>query len=105
MTTIGDLGCQGVDVDEWRKQNRVPLFSAKAAPIASSSGQCSGWSASASRGWARRNAARSWTGSFSACSGFRENFETSSSIQWVETSSDETSAERDETLSRAPDEW
>jgi hypothetical protein len=26
MTTIGDLGCTGVDVDDWRKQNRVPLF-------------------------------------------------------------------------------
>jgi hypothetical protein len=26
VTTIGDLGCAGVDVDEWRKQNRVPLF-------------------------------------------------------------------------------
>lgn len=26
MTTVGDLGCPGVDVDEWQKQNRVPLF-------------------------------------------------------------------------------
>lgn len=26
MTTIGDLGCPGVDVEEWQKQNRVPLF-------------------------------------------------------------------------------
>lgn len=29
MTTIGDLGCQGVDVDDWRKRNRVPLFPGK----------------------------------------------------------------------------
>jgi len=26
MTTIGDLGCSGIDVDEWQKQNRAPLF-------------------------------------------------------------------------------
>ena len=29
MTTVGDLGCQGVDVEEWRKRNRVPLFPGK----------------------------------------------------------------------------
>ncbi|MEO8900331.1 MAG: hypothetical protein ABI627_02305 [Polyangiaceae bacterium] len=29
MTTVGDLGCQGVDVDDWRKRNRVPLFPGK----------------------------------------------------------------------------
>jgi len=29
MTLFGDLGCPGVDVDEWRKQNRVPLFPGK----------------------------------------------------------------------------
>jgi hypothetical protein len=29
MTLIGDLGCPGVDVDEWRKRNRVPLFPGK----------------------------------------------------------------------------
>ena len=29
MTTVGDLGCQGVDVDDWRKRNRVPLFRGK----------------------------------------------------------------------------
>ena len=29
MTTIGDLGCPGVDVDDWRKRNRVPLFPGK----------------------------------------------------------------------------
>ncbi|MES1174939.1 MAG: hypothetical protein ABUL62_11495 [Myxococcales bacterium] len=29
MTSFGDLGCPGVDVDEWRKQNRVPLFPGK----------------------------------------------------------------------------
>jgi hypothetical protein len=26
VTTIGDLGCADVDVDNWQKQNRVPLF-------------------------------------------------------------------------------
>lgn len=26
MTTVGDLGCPGVDVEEWQKQNRAPLF-------------------------------------------------------------------------------
>jgi hypothetical protein len=26
MTLIGDLGCAGVDVDAWEKQNRAPLF-------------------------------------------------------------------------------
>ncbi len=29
MTTVGDLGCQGVDVADWQKQNRVPLFPGK----------------------------------------------------------------------------
>ena len=29
MTTIGDLGCPEVDVDEWQRQNRVPLFPGK----------------------------------------------------------------------------
>jgi len=29
MTTIGDLGCPGVDVEEWRRTNRVPLFPGK----------------------------------------------------------------------------
>ena len=29
MTLFGDLGCPGVDVDEWRKLNRVPLFPGK----------------------------------------------------------------------------
>lgn len=29
MTLIGDLGCPGVDVDDWRKRNRVPLFPGK----------------------------------------------------------------------------
>jgi hypothetical protein len=29
MTTVGDLGCQGVDVDDWRERNRVPLFPGK----------------------------------------------------------------------------
>ncbi len=29
MTTVGDLGCQGVDVAEWQKQNRAPLFPGK----------------------------------------------------------------------------
>lgn len=29
MTTIGDLGCPGVDVDDWQRQNRVPLFPGK----------------------------------------------------------------------------
>lgn len=29
MTTVGDLGCQGVDVHDWRKRNRVPLFPGK----------------------------------------------------------------------------
>jgi len=29
MTLFGDLGCPGVDVDEWRRQNRVPLFPGK----------------------------------------------------------------------------
>ncbi|MFZ5892527.1 MAG: hypothetical protein ACOY0T_15815 [Myxococcota bacterium] len=29
MTTIGDLGCLGVDVDEWRRLNRVPLYPGK----------------------------------------------------------------------------
>jgi hypothetical protein len=29
MTTFGDLGCQGVDVDDWRTRNRVPLFPGK----------------------------------------------------------------------------
>ncbi len=29
MTTVGDVGCQGVDVDDWRKRNRVPLFPGK----------------------------------------------------------------------------
>jgi len=29
MTLFGDLGCPGVDVDEWRKLNRVPLFRGK----------------------------------------------------------------------------
>jgi hypothetical protein len=29
MTTIGDLGCLRVDVDEWRRTNRVPLFPGK----------------------------------------------------------------------------
>jgi hypothetical protein len=29
MTSFGDLGCPGIDVDEWRKQNRVPLFPGK----------------------------------------------------------------------------
>jgi len=29
MTLFGDLGCPGVDVDQWRKQNRVPLFPGK----------------------------------------------------------------------------
>ena len=29
MTSVGDLGCQGVDVDDWRKRNRVPLFPGK----------------------------------------------------------------------------
>jgi len=29
MTTVGDLGCLGVDVDDWRKRNRVPLFPGK----------------------------------------------------------------------------
>jgi hypothetical protein len=28
-TVVGDLGCQGVDVDDWRKRNRVPLFPGK----------------------------------------------------------------------------
>jgi hypothetical protein len=26
MTTIGDLGCLGVDVEAWEKENRAPLF-------------------------------------------------------------------------------
>jgi len=26
---VGDLGCLGVDVDDWRKRNRVPLFPGK----------------------------------------------------------------------------
>ena len=29
MTTIGDLGCPGIDVDKWRDENRAPLFPAK----------------------------------------------------------------------------
>jgi len=29
MTTIGDLGCTDVDVEDWEKQNRVPLFPGK----------------------------------------------------------------------------
>ena len=29
MTLVGDLGCPGVDVDDWRKRNRVPLFPGK----------------------------------------------------------------------------
>jgi len=29
MTVVGDLGCQGIDVDDWRKRNRVPLFPGK----------------------------------------------------------------------------
>jgi hypothetical protein len=29
MTTIGDLGCPGVDVDKWRRENRVPLLRGK----------------------------------------------------------------------------
>jgi len=29
MTVIGDLGCLGIDVDDWRKRNRVPLFPGK----------------------------------------------------------------------------
>jgi hypothetical protein len=29
MTTVGDLGCLGVDVDDWRTRNRVPLFPGK----------------------------------------------------------------------------
>lgn len=29
MTTVGDLGCPEVDVDEWQRQNRVPLFPGK----------------------------------------------------------------------------
>ncbi|HKY35217.1 MAG TPA: hypothetical protein VJN18_04705 [Polyangiaceae bacterium] len=29
MTTIGDLGCPGIDVEEWQKQNRAPLFPGK----------------------------------------------------------------------------
>jgi len=29
MTLIGDLGCLGIDVDDWRKRNRVPLFPGK----------------------------------------------------------------------------
>ena len=29
MTTVGDLGCMGIDVDDWRKRNRVPLFPGK----------------------------------------------------------------------------
>ena len=26
MTVVGDLGCSGVDVDAWEKENRAPLF-------------------------------------------------------------------------------
>jgi hypothetical protein len=26
MTVVGDLGCQGVDVDAWERENRAPLF-------------------------------------------------------------------------------
>ena len=29
MTLVGDLGCPGVDVDDWRVRNRVPLFPGK----------------------------------------------------------------------------
>src|SRR5690242_5351690 len=29
MTTIGDLGCPGIDVDKWREANRAPLFPGK----------------------------------------------------------------------------
>jgi hypothetical protein len=29
MTLVGDLGCPGIDVDDWRKRNRVPLFPGK----------------------------------------------------------------------------
>jgi hypothetical protein len=29
MTAIGDLGCLGVDVEEWRRTNRVPVFPGK----------------------------------------------------------------------------
>jgi hypothetical protein len=29
VTIIGDLGCPGVDVDDWRKRSRVPLFPGK----------------------------------------------------------------------------
>ena len=29
MTLVGDLGCPGVDVDDWRTRNRVPLFPGK----------------------------------------------------------------------------
>jgi hypothetical protein len=28
-TVVGDLGCQGIDVDDWRRRNRVPLFPGK----------------------------------------------------------------------------
>ncbi|HKY34666.1 MAG TPA: hypothetical protein VJN18_01895 [Polyangiaceae bacterium] len=29
MTIVGDLGCPGIDVEQWQKENRVPLFSGK----------------------------------------------------------------------------
>jgi hypothetical protein len=29
MTTIGDLGCTGIDVEQWLRENRVPLFPGK----------------------------------------------------------------------------
>jgi hypothetical protein len=29
MTLVGDLGCPGIDVDDWRKRNRVPLLPGK----------------------------------------------------------------------------
>jgi hypothetical protein len=29
MTVVGDVGCPGIDVDQWQKDNRVPLFPGK----------------------------------------------------------------------------
>jgi hypothetical protein len=29
VTTVGDLGCPGIDVEQWQKENRVPVFPGK----------------------------------------------------------------------------
>jgi hypothetical protein len=39
MTVIGGLGCLGGAVDEWRKKNRVPLFTGEVRAMVNGTGQ------------------------------------------------------------------